>query len=52
MPWLGGNFVTRQIGSAHESDEPFDESTTPAEVFAGNASCVLSPDGPEGPYCE
>ena len=40
------------INKSHLSDADFDNTTPLADVFAQNASCVLSPEETEGPYCK
>lgn len=39
------------INKTHLSDADFDETTPLQTVFAQDASCVLSPEETEGPYC-
>lgn len=40
------------LNTSHHSDKNY-TSRTPADViFAGNNSCVLSPEVTEGPYCK
>lgn len=36
----------------HESDEDFSMDTDPADLFAGENVCMLSPEVTEGPYCK
>lgn len=36
----------------HKSDKKYTPDTKPSEIFAGNKSCVLSPETTEGPFCE
>ncbi|KAI0121088.1 Intradiol ring-cleavage dioxygenase [Xylariales sp. AK1849] len=46
-------FVERalsDINKTHHSDADFEADTPLADVFANNASCVLSPEETEGPY--
>ncbi|KAH6652363.1 Intradiol ring-cleavage dioxygenase [Truncatella angustata] len=38
------------INKSHLSDAGFDNTTPLADIFAQNASCVLSPEETEGPY--
>lgn len=40
------------LNTSHQSTEKYN-SQTPADVlFAGNNSCILTPEVTEGPYCE
>jgi hypothetical protein len=39
------------INKTHLSDADYTADTSLSEVFAQNASCVLSPEETEGPYC-
>lgn len=44
--------VKEVLNKSHHSTEGY-TSETPADIlFAGNASCILSPEVTEGPYCK
>lgn len=40
------------INKSHASDANYTFWTDPAQIFAGNSSCVYSPEVIPGPYCE
>lgn len=42
----------RDISDSHKSTASYTAQTELSTVFAGNSSCVLSPEQIEGPYCE
>jgi hypothetical protein len=47
--------ITRDLSDgnkSHLSDADYTIDTPLGEVFASNASCVLSPEETEGPYCK
>ncbi|KAI1847897.1 hypothetical protein JX266_006010 [Neoarthrinium moseri] len=41
---------TSSVNKSHKSDKSYNSATDPAVVFAGNRSCVLSPETTEGPF--
>jgi hypothetical protein len=43
---------TSSLGKSHKSNKAYNASTDPKEVFAGQNSCVLSPETTEGPFCQ
>lgn len=40
------------INKSHHSEQNYTLETPPELLFAGNNSCVLSPEVTEGPYCK
>lgn len=38
--------------SHNNTDLGYTENTSPSEIFSGNASCVLTPEVTQGPYCK
>ncbi|KAM7194154.1 Intradiol ring-cleavage dioxygenase [Naviculisporaceae sp. PSN 640] len=46
----GRQTFTPREQESHESQEEYTARTDPSVLFAGNASCVLSPEQIEGPY--
>lgn len=48
-------FIPRDLSDlnkSHLSDADFGADTPLEDVFAANASCLLSPEQTEGPYCQ
>ncbi|KAK1753236.1 Intradiol ring-cleavage dioxygenase [Echria macrotheca] len=41
---------TSSVNKSHKEDKPYTTSTDPKVVFAGNNSCILSPESTEGPF--
>lgn len=37
--------------SHNETELGYTENTPPSELFSGNASCILTPEVTQGPYC-
>lgn len=41
------------LGQSHnETELGYTENTPPSELFSGNASCILTPEVTQGPYCK
>lgn len=43
---------TSVLATDHHSNESYTPATPDDVIFAGNTSCILSPEVTEGPYCE
>lgn len=39
------------LNTSHHSTEKYNSQTPPEVLFAGNNSCILTPEVTEGPYC-
>ena len=42
----------KALNTSHHSSKNYTSETPPGVVFAGNSSCILSPEVTEGPYCK
>ena len=49
-PFLKARDVDSVLNSTHLSSENYSNATSEAILFAGNSSCILSPDVTQGPY--
>jgi protocatechuate 3,4-dioxygenase beta subunit len=49
-PFLKARDVDSVLNSTHISSENYSNATSEAILFAGNSSCILSPDVTQGPY--
>lgn len=49
---LEGRDIKKVLNTSHHSTEDYNSETPPDILFAGNASCILSPEVTEGPYCK
>lgn len=49
-PYMRARDLTTVLATSHLSSEAYGESTEASVLFAGNSSCILSPEVTQGPY--